>query len=255
MKTPQISYKLYPSLLDAYQDYIDSENVWERYYGWSDNPPCSPDEFRQKQYKGLLDKINRVPFDSDAADKGTAFNEVIDCIVLGCDSKKISVTKIRGVEDKVVGLEATYKGKTFYFPLELCKEFAEYYKDAVTQQFVEGSLHTIFGDVLLYGYADYIMPFCTHDLKTTSSYSVGKYKKHWQHIVYPYCLYKNGCDVPMFEYNIAEIGKSYYRTYTETYCFDKERDIPILTEFCEDFIRFLQENRNVITDKKIFNLE
>lgn len=255
MKTPQISYKLYPSLLDAYQEYLDSEAIWERYYGWSDNPPCSPEEFQQKQYQGLLDKINRVPFDSDAADKGTAFNEVIDCMVLGRNSKRIAVTKVQGVKDKVVGLEVAYKEKTFYFPLALCQEFANYYKGAVTQQFVEATIPTIFDDVLLYGFVDYIMPFCIHDLKTTSSYSVGKFKKHWQHIVYPYCLYKSGCDVQMFEYNVAEIGKSYYRTYTETYCFKEDRDIPKLSECCEDFIRFLQDNREKITDKKIFNLE
>ena len=65
---------------------------------------------------------------------------------------------------------------------------------------------------------------------------------------------KNGCNVPDFEYNVVELGKTCYRTYTESYSFVAERDIPKLTQHCEDFIRFLQTNRDLITDKKIFNL-
>ena len=112
----------------------------------------------------------------------------------------------------------------------------------------------MYGNVLLYGYIDYLMPFCTHDLKTTRQYSVGNYKRHWQHKVYPYALFKNGCNVCDFEYNIAEIGKTYYRTYTESYTFAPERDIPLLTQHCEGLINFIQENRDLITDKKIFNM-
>ena len=41
----------------------------------------------------------------------------------------------------------------------------------------------------------------------------------------------------------------------ETYVFNPERDIPILTNHCEEFIRFLEENRELITDKKIFGGE
>ena len=65
---------------------------------------------------------------------------------------------------------------------------------------------------------------------------------------------KNGSDVRTFEYNIVEFNKGGYvvDTYTETYVFNPERDIPILTNHCEEFIRFLEENRALITDTKIF---
>ena len=64
-------------------------------------------------------------------------------------------------------------------------------------------------------------------------------------------------DVRTFEYNIVEFNKggSVVDTYTETYVFNPERDIPILTSHCEEFIRFLEENRELITDKKIFGGE
>ena len=101
------------------------------------------------------------------------------------------------------------------------------------------------------------MPATVHDIKTTGSYTVGKFKDHHQHLVYPYALMKNGSDVRTFEYNIVEFNKGGYviDTYTETYVFNPERDIPILTNHCEEFVRFLEENRKLITDTKIFGNE
>ena len=70
-------------------------------------------------------------------------------------------------------------------------------------------------------------------------------------MVYPYCLIKNGNEIRTFEYNITD----FRNTYTETYVFDEKRDIPVLTSFVERFIEFLEVNRNLITDKKIFGGE
>lgn len=61
----KISYKLYPTLLDSYQNYIDSDKIYQKYYAFSDNPPCDEDEFREQQLQSLIDRINRVPFDSE----------------------------------------------------------------------------------------------------------------------------------------------------------------------------------------------
>lgn len=144
---------------------------------------------------------------------------------------------------------ATYNERNFFFPISLCREFANYFKGALTQQRVEAVLPTAFGDVLLYGYIDELMPTTVHDIKTTGRYSAFKFKDHFQHLVYPYCLMQYGSDVRTFEYNITDFKE----TYTESYTFVPERDIPVLTSHCEDFIRFLEENRHLITDKKIFN--
>lgn len=250
----QVEYKFYATLLDGFQNYIDSDVIWERYWGYSENPPHTPEQFREQQFQSLIDRINRVPFESEAATRGTAFNEVIDCMILHRNSDKVKIVKVCDESGKITGLNATLNERTFYFPLALVREVADYYQGGLPQQYIQAVLPTIFGDVLLYGYIDYIMPFCTHDLKTTGQYAVGNYKNHWQHIVYPYALMKNGCNVPDFEYNVVELGKTCYRTYTESYSFVAERDIPKLTQHCEDFIRFLQTNRDLITDKKIFNL-
>lgn len=249
----QLRYRFYASLLDAFQQYLDSDIIWDKYWAFSENPPHTPEEFQKIQFQSLIDKINRVPYDSEAADRGTAFNEVIDCMVLNRKSEKVAIQKL-SENGAVVGLNATYNNRTFFFPLPLCREIADYYKGALAQQYVQAVLPTIFGDVLVYGFIDYVLPFMTCDLKTTGRYNVGDFKNHWQHIVYPYALIKNGMNVKDFEYNVVELGKTYYNTYTESYSFVPERDIPKLTQHCEDFIRFLQQNRELITDKKIFNL-
>ena len=243
MQTKPLSYKLYPTLLDAFTGYLRSDVIWERYWGFSENPPHTPEEFKEKQFQSLIDTINRVPFDSEAADRGTCFNELVDALIENRKPNNVDVERVDGVLYRSV-----YNGRTFDFPIALCREFADYYKGALTQQRVEAVLPTCFGNILLYGYIDELMPLSVHDIKTTGSYWIGKFKDHWQHIVYPYCLMQNGSNVRLFEYNITD----FRQTYTESYTFVPERDIPILTNHCEELIRFLNDNRNLITNKNIF---
>lgn len=250
MSNQRPNYCFYATILDSFTQYLKSEAIYEKYYGWSENPPMTLDEFCQKQFQDLIDRINRVPIDSEAADRGTAFNEVVDALI---ENRKPEGMEVNRSEDNAAYTVA-YNNRTFAFPITLCREFATYFNGALTQQRVEAPLETCFGTVLVYGVIDELMPTSVHDIKTTGSYAVGKFKDHWQHVVYPYCLMQNGNDVRTFEYNIAEFNRSGFvsGTYTETYVFDPARDIPRLTGQCEDFIRFLNDNRSRITDRKIF---
>lgn len=262
----QPKYKFYATILDAFMNYLNSDIIYNRYWGFSDNPPCSEDEFKEKQFQELINRINRVPFDSEKADKGTAFNEVIDCMI---EERKSDIVKIIKIyeegkiecsafkpkkKDVVIELMAVYNNRIFRFPMSLCRSFADHFRGALTQQRVEAILPTVFGDVMVYGLIDELMPTTVHDIKTTGSYNVGKFKNHFQHLVYPYALMQKGSDVRTFEYNIVEFNKGGFvaGSYTETYVFKPERDIPILTNHCEEFIRFLEANKALITDKKIF---
>lgn len=253
----QPKYRIYATLLDAFGAYLNSDVIWDKYWGWSENPPHTPEEFHEQQFQELIDRINRKPFDSEAADRGTAFNEIIDCMIENRKSSIMEISKAYHDDGKLYGIKAVYNNRTFTFHIDLCREFANYYKGALTQQRVEAILPTAYGSVLVYGLIDELMPTSVHDIKTTGSYTVGKFKDHHQHLVYPYALMKNGSDVRTFEYNIVKFNKGGYvvDTYTETYVFNPERDIPILTNHCEEFIRFLEENRELITDKKIFGGE
>lgn len=272
----QPKYRFYATLLDAFNDYIHSDVIWQKYWGFSENPPHTPEEFHELQFQELINRINRVPFDNEKADRGTAFNEVIDCMVENRKSETMKIERVYKVErfgacdevgkplyydeeqtNEVVALKATYNNREFTFPISICREFANYFKGALTQQRVEAILPTRFGDVLVYGFIDELMPSTVHDIKTTGQYTFGKFKSHFQHLVYPYALIQNGNDIRTFEYNILEFSKAGYPidTYTETYVFVPERDIPILTNHCEELIEFLEENKELITDTKIFGLD
>ena len=269
----QPKYKIYPSLLDSFQNYLDSDLIWQKYWGGSENPPHTPDEFRGVQFQSVIDKINRVPMkweDSEKADKGTAFNEVIDCIIHHSTSDRISVERVYKIvgwgdvsgdaedrfadveqTDELTGLNVKFNNREFYFPIEICRYMASLYPKALSQVMTEGIITTAYGDVLLYGYIDELMPQSVHDIKTTGRYSFGNFKRHSQHLVYPYCLIKSGVFIHRFEYNITDFKEH----YSEVYVFDEGRDIPILRSKCERLIEFVEENKNLITDKKIFGGE
>ena len=252
----KISYKLYATILDAFWNYLNSDFIYDLYWGWSENPPHTPEEFHGLQFQELIDRINRKPFDSEKADRGTCFNELVDALIENRKPKDVEVERMADKNNNT-WYRATYNNRVFSFPVSLCTEFSSYFKGALTQQRVEAILPTAFGDVLVYGLIDELMPTTVHDIKTTGSYTFGKFKNHFQHLVYPYALMRNGSDVRTFEYNIVEFNKGGYPvdTYAETYVFVPERDVPVLTGHCEDFIRFLEENRGLITDRKIFALE
>ena len=101
MSKPKVSYKFYATLLDGYQDYLRSSEIHQEYWGFSENPSKTEDEFEMEQLQGLINRINRVPFDSEAADKGTAFNEVVDCLVL---NQKTAREDMSIVSDKEKGI-------------------------------------------------------------------------------------------------------------------------------------------------------
>lgn len=253
----QLSYLFYATLLDSFQNYLSSSEIYQKYWGFADEPEFSEEEFEQKQFLSLIDRINRVPFDSEPADSGTAFNEIVDCIILKRKSTKMEVESIKQ-DSAIVAFKAILNEREFIFPAALCFEFANYYKGAVPQVRTEAVLPTKYGDVLLYGDMDEVMPTAIHDIKTTKSYTAGDFKDHWQHIVYPYCLNQNGNSVFDFEYNIAVInrlksGAVNYTTHTEYYAFNPETDIQRLTKHVEGLIDFIETNKELITDRKIFN--
>ena len=74
------SYFFYPTLLDKFQRYLESDKAFEDYSNkdCEGNYKFSVEEIEQSRKQSLIDSINRKPFSSVAADKGTAFNATID---------------------------------------------------------------------------------------------------------------------------------------------------------------------------------
>lgn len=86
-------YQFYPTLLDGFTKYLttsaedffyqDDEGKWHKNYNETEGTfHLSQDEVDALLFQELLDKINRKPFEpSEAASKGTIFNEIVDCII------------------------------------------------------------------------------------------------------------------------------------------------------------------------------
>ena len=284
------AFKFSPSLLQSFQDFLDCEVNYEKFFGRSEEPSLTYEEYEQQKFKELIDKINRVPFESEAASRGSCLNEIVDCIIMKTKSTRddITVKALTSfeklceegawdmVENKPLAYERWFEtvkqpciwarngDYEFYFDIAFCKNLAEYFKDSLCQIYTEAPIDTKNGKVLLYGYPDYIRGNMVYDLKTTSRYEFGKYSKYWQQHVYPYTLIESGkvTDVCAFEFTAFQMKGGTARSpllsgemYPEVYVYNHKRSTEALRGICEQFSDFLLNNRDLITDEKIFGGE
>ena len=267
----QPKYRIYPSLLDKFEQYLRADEEAESFFNIDNETgeyKKSPDEVEAELKQSLIDCINRVPFASEAADKGTAFNAIVDSFI----HRKKHVPTEREPYDIVGDRETNVVQVSFpksdlmdehhfMFDWKWCIEQAAYFEGSLSQVFVNAILPTQYGAVELYGFIDELRKDVVYDIKTTSSYTFGKYEHGWQRHVYPYCLIASGQmdSVKAFEYTAFALKGGTSRTplisgtrYPEFYTYDHEQTVKLLTAHVERFIEFLEANRDMITDKKIF---
>lgn len=214
-----IRYKIYATLLDAFTWYQKNE--------------------QENAFQEFIDKLNRVPFTSEAAEKGTAFNELVDKVA---HEGEVYFADVKGM---------VHYGN-FSFKKHIVDHFTTIVRFSQPQVFVKGILPTRFGDVELYGYIDEIMPGGTiMDIKCTGKYEFPKFLHNWQHLVYPYCFRANGTNMPYFTYEVTD----YNNLYREDYTYKHERDMLRLQVHVEQLIEFIEQYRHLITDQKLFALD
>ena len=280
----QPSYKIYPSLLQKFQSLLDVDIEVNDYWNIDSDGEYkrTADELSDKYETELLMMINRVSDGPiEAASKGTAFNEIVDCLIENRGSSRDDIVirsvwydpsckmVITGDPDDIKDksglekvIEASLDGFTFYFNKSFCKEASEYFKGSIPQYLCSATLPTQYGDVLLYGYIDELREDKVYDIKTTGRYQYGKFEKGWQKDVYPFCLVESGdcSEISEFEYTVFVLknlkdqpitGTMYRECYTYSHEMAKQR----LTQMCERFIEWLEAHRDKITDKKIFGGE
>jgi hypothetical protein len=220
MNSSPVKYKFYATLLDSFAYYLS-------------------DVDNDDAFQNFIDKLNRVPFKSDAADKGSAFNELIDSAI---GFEPLYIEKGNYI--------VTYKDNKYKFKKNIVDEIVIHVKGCFPQLFVSGVLKTNKGNVELYGYLDYLNKYKIIDLKTTGRYTFPKYLSAWQKKIYPYCLNEMGIKVDTFEYLVTDFSN----IYIEEYPYKPKVDIPEIAMFTEQLIDFIELNRNLITDQKLFNL-
>lgn len=177
------------------------------------------------KFSELIDKINKVkkPMPT-AAKKGVDFEDCINnCLNGQKDYKEFNPALI----DKIVyKLQHSLK----------------------QQEYIEGVIETRYGDVKMYGFVDYSYVDKYIDLKTTSSFRPGKFAINYQHKAYPLINQLNGGKVSEFVYLVTD----FTNIYTDQYVHN-QRMVEQLIFDTTEFIEFLEANRGLITDKKIFN--
>lgn len=274
----EIKYSIYPSLLIAYQRLLDyqmvAEEPWNKVsesshkygefldYNIGDYK-LTPDEMYLELEADLIDSINRVPRTfGEAASKGTAFNEIVDCLIENRKSSNPNC-KIHSTKNNV-GLSvirAEIDGFVFDFDIALCKEVAKAFPHSLAQYFAESTIDTRFGMVHLYGYIDEWCGKEMYDIKTTGDYHWGKFANGWQRHIYPYCVINSGEseEVESFTYYVVEWAKQpagepikAKNIYQEYYNYDHVESTDKIRDIVESFIDWLQYRAEYIQDKKIY---
>lgn len=307
-----LSYAFSPSLLDAFQRMIDTraedffyqDENGEWHQNWDESEETlhfSEEEVDALLKQEFIDKVNKVPFPpSEAASKGTAFNEILDCLIKKCkpSNPDIIIKTVRSGKDlsearqKKICLEAGNNGVNvvpeemkpddsnamfvsigvpfiyaaadgfeFFFDKNFCIGAAEYFKGSIAQYYTRGYLETAMGVVELHGYIDYLRQDKVYDCKTTRRYTFGDFQKKWQRYVYPFTLIESGMmeSVKSFEFTVYVLGGGSSRSplitgkqYKEVYTYDHEQARMMLTQQCERLAEFLEVNRELIINEKVF---
>ena len=273
----QPKYRIYPSLLDKFQDLLDYETVAEERWNLVSNAAkkrgefadrevgdykLTPDEMYAKIECELINTINRCPKEpSEAADKGTAFNEIVDCLIENRRSSNPEVdiqTVERTPGHKVI--RARINSFVFDFDIDFCRRVAADFAGSLTQFCVDALMPTSFGPVNLYGFIDEWVGSEITDIKTTSSYEWGKFERKWQRHLYPWAVVESGqaTEITQFTYYALEwsnrkgeplIARGPYR---ETYSYDHAQSGQLLCDHIEQFITWLEFRKAYITDRRIF---
>ena len=137
--------------------------------------------------------------------------------------------------------EAIVKNRSHNFDPKIIEEAQ---KLLPTVKISQVPLKFIFGNIQFYGFADLVGEGRVIDIKTTASYKPFKYQYNFQ-MLYLYALKDKGC--VQMDYLIYDFQKIYVETYfLSTFNFN-----PMLHQMTL-FADFLEKNRPLINDRKIF---
>lgn len=222
-------YRIYPTLLDSFTRYKGSVNYKEAA------------EAKQE----LLNKINRVPEPMPPiVNQGKWFKEAIDFLCNQVEEGN-DLTAVGGFDG--VFRWRSPSGLQGEIGIDVAEYFVKKLAHSVKEYFTQGQIVVDNHIVELYGYVDNIREDVIWDCKYVQKYDLAKYFSSMQRLIYPYCIEQQGGQVSQFEF-LATNGEE---IFSEVYNWKPERDVPMLKNTLSDFIKFINENRSFITDRKL----
>lgn len=102
-------------------------------------------------------------------------------------------------------------------------------------------------NVEIYGYIDVLGEGKAIDIKTTNSYAPGKYANNFQNL---YLLGLRNKGVNQLDYLVTDFNEVYVESYNV-----RQFNFNPMLEQIENFTRFLELNKSLISDRKIFGEE
>lgn len=190
---------------------------------------------RLGKWQELIDKINRVKSVDfpDAVLKGMAFESVVNNCLNKVYNQKLEI-----------GGKLIYRKERFDFDSTLVDRVVyKLQNNTGMQKYIEGVVETSMGAVKCYGFVDFCYDDFYIDLKTTGTYKKDKYQINAQHKCYPLIGGKKSLTYLITDFN---------NIYQEPYLFTSEMKEKFIFELTE-FLEWLNQNKNQITDSKIFN--
>ncbi len=128
------------------------------------------------------------------------------------------------------------------FPEKILEEMRNLLPPKYKTQFY---VNSVVGEVQLYGYVDLVGGNKAFDIKTTRAYTAPKFADNFQNL---YLLGLKKWGITSLDYLITDFSG----VYVESYSFDSYNFNPML-EVLDNFVWFLEQNRKLIRDKKIFD--
>jgi len=221
-------YLITPTLLNAYQYYINDEFQ-------------SPADSRAK----FLKTLSKEKFEpTKDMQKGIDFE---NCIQLACENKFRPQPKIISI----VGCPHGDGGDVEYSETEyddyskMVLTLAKIVKGGLWQQVVKKQINVGNDSFLLYGKCDVIKRDTIYDIKFTDNYELGKFQDSSQHLIYLYCT-----NMPKFQYLISD-GKDYW---VEDYHNNLDVENKVKSKI-SDLIGYLEndlEAKRIFADKWLF---
>ncbi len=143
------TYRISPSVLNAFSNWLSAEDNWDKYWGDSETPPMTREQYVIKLGHELTAYLNREPTEeTEAQAKGTCLNEIIDCLT-GSDPR--GDVKWDKSGDIYVAEKGAFK---FYFDGALVDSLALMFRTAARQYHLQNRYHFDKYDVELHGYAE-----------------------------------------------------------------------------------------------------
>lgn len=259
---PKPVLKVWVTLLNSFTRFLSTDQLYNEHVEYKGEEAMESGAFAAQQFGDFIDSINRVPKVIPPAIEGSAYGEVMVSWANGeINPQPLQEFYKNGNPKGEPSFKCHYMNQDrqgnlisehdYTWNWAVAAEIVEHFKGGVHEHFTSGLIQTKYGLIELYGYVDIIRMNMVSDLKKTGKYDAFKFIKEWQYRAYLELLRMEGLDVDTFRYLVCAGDRHvYHEDYTYTPEFRDQ-----LVAHCEALYEFVENNRELVTNKKLLCIE